>query len=44
MEKNIEQIQPLDIDHDIESLFSNIMSELRFDVVSSSGHPHPQDR
>jgi hypothetical protein len=40
MEKNIEQIQPLDIDHDIESLFSSIMSELWFDVVSSSGQTY----
>ncbi len=40
MEKNIEQIQSLNIDHDIESLFSSIMNELRFDVVSSSGQTY----
>jgi hypothetical protein len=40
MEKNIEQIRSMDADNDIESLFSSIMSELRFDVVSSSGQAY----
>jgi E3 ubiquitin-protein ligase HERC1 len=40
MEKNIEQIQPFDMDQDIESVLSSIMSELRFDVVSSSGQTY----
>ncbi len=40
MEKNIEQIRSMDADNDIEGLFSSIMSELRFDVVSSSGQAY----
>ncbi len=40
MEKNIEQIKSMDADHDIDSLFSSIMSELQFDVVSSSGETY----
>ncbi|CAF4216828.1 unnamed protein product, partial [Rotaria magnacalcarata] len=42
-EKNIEQIRSViaaDADNDIDSLFSSIMSELRFDVVSSSGQTY----
>ncbi|CAF5040646.1 unnamed protein product, partial [Rotaria sp. Silwood1] len=39
-EKNIEQIKLTDNDNDINSLFSSIMSELRFDVVSSSGETY----
>ena len=37
MEKNIEQIQSMEIDQDMEAVFSSIMSELHFDVVSSAG-------
>ena len=37
MDKYIEQIQPIDVDNDLESMFTSIMSELHFDVVSSSG-------
>ncbi|CAF0748456.1 unnamed protein product [Adineta steineri] len=42
MEKNIEQIKSMDNDNDndMETLFSSIMSELRFDVVSSSGQSY----
>jgi hypothetical protein len=40
MEKNIEQIKLIDADHDIDSVFSSIMSDLRFDVVSSSGQTY----
>ncbi|CAF4506800.1 unnamed protein product, partial [Rotaria magnacalcarata] len=42
-EKKIEQIRSViaaDADNDIDSLFSSIMSELRFDVVSSSGQTY----
>ncbi|UJR32400.1 hypothetical protein I4U23_019862 [Adineta vaga] len=37
MEKNIEQMKLTETDNDVGSVFSSIMSELRFDVVSSSG-------
>ena len=37
MEKNIEQIHSMGIDQDVEAVFSSIMSELNFDVVSSAG-------
>ena len=40
MEKNVEQIRSMGADNDIDSLFSSIMSELRFDVVSSSGQTY----
>ena len=40
MEKNIEQIKSIDTDNDIDYLFSSIMSELRFDVVSSAGQTY----
>ena len=40
MEKNIEQIQSSDMDHDMQSFLSSIMSDLRFDVVSSSGQTY----
>jgi hypothetical protein len=40
MEKNIEQIKSIGIGHDVDSLFSSIMSELRFDIVSSSGQTY----
>ncbi|CAF0737820.1 unnamed protein product [Rotaria sordida] len=39
-EKNIEQIKLIDTENDIDSLFSSIMNELRFDVVSSSGETY----
>jgi hypothetical protein len=37
MEKNIEQIKSIETDNDVDSFVNSIMSELRFDVVSSSG-------
>ncbi|CAF0746684.1 unnamed protein product [Adineta ricciae] len=37
MEKNIETMRLTETDNDMGSMFSSIMSELRFDVVSSSG-------
>ena len=40
MEKNIEQIQSMGIDQDMEAVFSSIMSELHFDVVSSAGQSY----
>jgi hypothetical protein len=40
MEKNIEQIKSMGGDQDMDSLFSSIMSELRFDVISSSGQTY----
>ena len=40
MEKNIEQIKSIGMDQDIESVFSSMMSELRFDLVSSSGQTY----
>ncbi|CAF2939168.1 unnamed protein product [Rotaria sp. Silwood2] len=39
-EKNIEQIKSIDTDNNIDSLFSSIMDELQFDVVSSSGETY----
>jgi hypothetical protein len=38
--KNIEQIKSIDMDQDIDSLFSSIMSDLHFDVVSSFGQTY----
>ncbi|CAF1287564.1 unnamed protein product [Didymodactylos carnosus] len=40
MEKNITQNQSTDTNIDINYLFSSIMSELRFDVVSSAGQTY----
>ena len=40
LEKNIEQIKSTDSENDTDLLFSSIMSELRFDVVSSSGNTY----
>ncbi|CAF2798974.1 unnamed protein product [Rotaria sp. Silwood2] len=40
MEINIEQNQSIDIDSDINYLCTSIMSELRFDVISSSGQTY----
>jgi hypothetical protein len=40
MEKNIEQTKTIDADQDINYLFNSIMSELRFDVVSSAGQTY----
>ncbi|CAF4049999.1 unnamed protein product [Rotaria sp. Silwood2] len=38
MEHNIQKNQAINIDSDINYLFSNIMSEVRFNIVSSAGH------
>ena len=40
MEKNIDQIKLFNTDTDVENLFSNMMSEFKFDVVSSSGNTY----
>ncbi|CAF1253694.1 unnamed protein product [Rotaria sordida] len=40
MEINIEQNQSIDIDSDMNYLCTSIMSELRFDVISSSGQTY----
>ncbi|CAF3541029.1 unnamed protein product [Rotaria sordida] len=40
MENNIQQNQSRDIGSDTNYLFSSIMSELRFDIVSSAGHTY----
>ena len=40
METNMEQNQILDTDIDVNYLFSSVMSELRFDVVSSAGQTY----
>ncbi|CAF3672508.1 unnamed protein product [Rotaria sp. Silwood1] len=40
MENNIKQNKSIDIGSDTNYLFSSIMSELRFDIVSSAGHTY----
>ena len=40
MEKNIEKISAMNNANNVNSLFSSLMDELRFDVVSSSGETY----
>ncbi|CAM4811668.1 unnamed protein product [Rotaria magnacalcarata] len=40
MEKNLEKYQFIDVGSDTNYLFSSVMSEFRFDIVSSSGHTY----
>ena len=40
IEKNIEGIKSMDANSEINDLFSNILNELRFDVVSSAGQTY----
>ncbi|CAF3049898.1 unnamed protein product [Rotaria sp. Silwood2] len=40
MENNIEKSQSTETGSDTNYLFSSIMSELRFDILSSTGHTY----
>jgi hypothetical protein len=40
MEKNIKQIQSMGNNNDINDLFSSVMDELRFEIVSSAGQTY----